>query len=367
MTPKSSPLPKGVWFARKKLASGRVVRYGYLGRGRETERLGLEGSAEFYARIGELMRREPEAGKVSKLVWRFKTSSEFEKLRPRTRADYSRHLDKITAKFGTLSTSAMAAPQIAEHIYAWRDKLAEASPRQADYAISVLAAMLGWSLKRGLISHNRAAGVGDVYRGDRRTKVWSVAQQAAFLAVASEPLRRAFILAVETGLAQEDVLVLPLSAISGGVVIARRLKNGVPVAIPISPLLKGALASTPRGSAVTVLTKADGMPWDPKGNGLRAAFREARNEAGISGLTFHDLRGTFVTRRRSEGWTAEEVALCSGHKISGEQGAQGAYVDRQAVALANAKRLAVRHFGAKREQELQTDLQTAAGGEALSH
>ena len=38
-------LPKGVWFQRKKLADGEVVRYGYYGRGLGSEGLGREGTA----------------------------------------------------------------------------------------------------------------------------------------------------------------------------------------------------------------------------------------------------------------------------------------------------------------------------------
>jgi integrase len=354
-------LPKGVWFQRKRLATGEVIRYGYFGRGAGTEALGREGSAEFHERLAAVMRREPEDGRVSKLVWRYKTSAEFGKLRDRTRADYSRQLDKISAKFGKLSLGAMASPAIADHIYTWRDTLAESSPRQADYAISVLSAMLTFGVRRGIISHNRASGVGDVYTADRREKVWTAELEAKLLDAEStpEPVRRAVVLAIESGLAQEDLLVLPLTAIREGVIVTRRLKNGSPVAIPVSPRLESVLASAPRGDAVAVLTKADGRPWDFKGNGIRSAFREACAAVGIEGLTFHDLRGTFITRRREQGWTAEEVALCSGHKISGEKGAQSAYVDRAAVALANAKRLAERHYGAKAEQNLQTGLQTA--------
>jgi integrase len=359
-------LPKHVWFQPKRLADGTLVHYGFYGRGPGSERLGREGSAEFHERLAAVLRREPEDGRVEKLIWKYKTSKEFEKLRPRTQADYRKQLDKISARFGKLRIEAMRAPEMAEHIYNWRDKLAETSPRQADYAISVLAAMLAWSVKRGLITHNRAAGVGDVYTADRRQKTWSTDAQAAFLKAADEPMQRAFVLAVETGLSQEDLLVLPWTAVAEHVIVSKRLKNGTPVAIPVSPELAAVLKAIPRDRSLTVLTKADGLPWDPKGNGLRAAFREARIASSVDGLTFHDLRGTFITRRRTAGWTAEEVALCSGHKIAGEQGAQSAYADRATIALANALRLAERHYGAKREQNLQTDLQTAGDGKELS-
>lgn len=360
-------LPKGVWFATKRLASGRKVRYGYYGRGPGTEPLGLEGSPEFHARLAEAMRRAPEEGRVSFLIWRYLNSTEFAGLRERTRHDYRRHLDRIKGKFGSLSLSAMASPAIAQHLYAWRDELAMASPRQADYAVSVLGAVLAWGVKRGLILHNRAAGIEDVYRPDRREKVWSPEQEAAFLKIAPAPIKRALILTIETGLSQEDILVLPWSAVQGNVIVGRRLKNGTPVAVPISPTLRQMLDTAPRGDCLTILTKADGLPFDPKGNGLRALFRAARDKAEIEDRTFHDLRGTFVTRRRAMGWTAEQVALCSGHKIAGEAGAQGAYVDRAAVAKANAESLWERHYGPNREQVLQTALQTAGAAKEVSH
>lgn len=354
-------LPKGVWFQRKKLASGEVVRYGYFGRGPGMEALGREGSTDFHFRLAEVLRRAPQEGKVDHLIWRYKSSKEFAALRPLTQRDYRRHLDKVQAKFGKLRIEAMASAAISDHIFQWRDKLAEASPRQADYSISVLAAMLKWSLNRGLIAHNRASGVGDVYTANRRDKVWTDAMEAALMEVAPEPIRRAFILAIETGLSQEDLLVLPWSAVRENVIVSRRLKNGTPVAIPISPKLAAMLEAAPR-TAVTILTTATGRSYGPKGNGLRSAFRLATVEAQVEGRTFHDLRGSFITRRRSLGWTAEETALCSGHPIAGEAGAQGSYVDREAVAIQNAARLWARFYRPKRERGLQTALQTAPKG-----
>ena len=352
-------LPKGVWFQKKTLSSGEVVRYGYLGRGAGMESLGREGSPDFHTRLAEVLHRRPQEGKVAHLLWRYKASSEFSVLKPLTQRDYRRQLDKVQAKFGSLTLEAMASPKISGHIFDWRDAMAKVSPRQADYAVSVLAAMLKWGVNRGLISHNRAAGVGDVYTANRREKTWTDAMEAAFMAVASDPIRRVAILALETGLSQEDLLVLPWSSLRGNVLVSKRLKNGTPVAVPISPRLAEMLAESPK-TATTILTTASGRPYNPKGNGLRYLFRLATVQAKIEDRTFHDMRGTFITRRRSMGWTAEETALCSGHKIAGEAGAQGSYVDREAVAIQNATRLWARFYRPKRERNLQTHVQTDA-------
>lgn len=352
-------LPKGVWFQRKVLASGEVVRYGYLGRGPGMEALGKEGSPDFHERLASVLHRRPQEGRVAHLIWRYKSSDDFAKLRPLTRRDYNRQLDKVQAKFGTLTLDAMASAKISGFIFDWRDSMAKVSPRQADYAVSVLSALLKWGVSRGAISHNRAAGVGDVYTADRREKVWTPEMEAALLKVAPEPIRRAVILALETGLSQEDLLVLPWSSVRGNVIVTRRLKNGTPVAVPISPALATMLATAPR-TAETILTTATGRAYNPKGNGLRFLFRRAVKAAEVEGRTFHDMRGTFLTRRRSMGWTAEETALCSGHKVAGEAGAQGAYIHREAVAIQNAERLWARYYEPTGNKSCKPDLQTDA-------
>jgi len=357
-------LPKGTWFQKKRLAGGEVVRYGYLGRGPGMISLGREGTPEFFANLADAQRREPPSGTIANLIWAYRQSKKYAALRPRTRADYARQLDRIKDKFGTLSLAAISSRAIIQHLRAWHESMAE-SPRQADYALQVLKALLAWGVKQGRLETNRAAGIEHLYRGDRSENVWTPAHVAAFLKVAPEPLKRALILAIETGQSQEDLLVMPWSAVRGDIVVSKRLKTNVPVAVPISPELRACLQAAPKGLATTILTRADGLPWDPKGNGFRAAWRDACKRAGVTGLHFNDLRGTFITRRREAGWTEEEVALCSGHPMS-KRGAFHAYVDRQAVAIANAQRLAETRYGAKPEQKLQTGLQTAPEGQELS-
>lgn len=331
--------PKGVWFQKKRLATGETVRYAYYGRGRGMAALGREGSPELFANLAEAMKREPPGETVSKLIWEYRQSPEFMKLRHLTQRDYLLFLDRIQVQFGALSLRAVSAQEFSGYVYKWRDSLA-GSPRRADYAVAVLKALLSWGKARGRVSENRVMGIKSLYRGDRSDKTWTPENEAAFLAVAREPLKLAMILAVESGQSQGDILRMTWAADLGDVLINKRGKNGKPAAIPISPRLRAALDAAPRGKALTILTKADGLPWEPKGNGFRAAWQAV--DAKVEGRTFNDLRGTFISRRRAAGWSAEEVALCSGHPVQGEKGAMPKYVDRLAVAIASAKRIAAR-------------------------
>lgn len=341
-----NPYAKGVWFTTKRLADGRTVRYGYFGRGRGAIPLGREATAEFHANLAEALRQEPADGTIAALIHDYRKHPAFMRLRPRTRADYLRHLDVIGDEFGKLSLKVMEHPRMAGNIEKWRDGLA-ASPRQADYAAAVLRLLLAWGVDRGLLERNRAAGLEKIYKADRSEKVWSEDQVAALMAVAAEPIQRALVLALETGASQGDLLRLTWSADQGDIITGRREKTGVAFAVPVSPLLRQTLDAAPRGDSLTILTRANGRPWDVKGNGLRDGWRLACKAAGITGLRFNDLRGTFITRRREMGWTAEEVALCSGHPIAGEKGAQGAYANRKTIAEANARRLHAAHYAPK--------------------
>lgn len=332
--------PKGVWFQRKRLAGGDVVKYGYFGRGAGTIALGREGTAEFYLVLGEAVRREPDRNTVSNLIWRYKQSPEYAKLRPRTRSDYGNQLDKIQGKFGALSLRAMADRQIAEHLYAWRDSMA-ASPRRADYAIQVLKLLLSWGVKRGLIEHNRAQGIARLHHSDRRESTWTPDHLAAFREAAPEPLRRALMLAVETGQRQGDLLALKWSAVGASVITLKQSKTGARVAIPISMDLKEALSGLARSPDGFVLTTAAGSPWDSKGNGFRSEWRDACRAAGVSGVTFHDLRGTFVTRKLATGWSTQEVAMCTGHSLR-DLAMLDTYADRATIAQASADRISKR-------------------------
>lgn len=304
-------LPKGVWFQRKTLADGTVVRYGYYGRGKGTVSLGREGSAEFHRNLANALDRAPEDGTMLSLLAAYRRSQEFADLRPRTRHDYQLQMNRIADQFGPLSLRAMASPAISQHIYAWRDSRA-ASKRQADYGIQVLSVVLGWGVKRGLLAQNRAAAIGKLYKSDRSEMVWSDEQIDAYLKVAPAHMGLAFLIALETGQRQADVLKLKWSAVGNGVIHLRQEKGRRPVTVPISERLQKMLDAAPR-RALTVVTSSRGTPWT--GYGLRTTDGKTRKEAGVVDLTFHDLRGTFVTKRFEAGWSAEDIAFCTGHSL----------------------------------------------------
>jgi integrase len=84
------------------------------------------------------------------------------------------------------------------------------------------------------------------------------------------------------------------------------------VVIRVGAPLKAALDAAPRRSTI-ILTTSDGRPWTP--DGFRASWGKACRKAGITGVTFHDLRGTAVTRLAIAECTEPEIAPITGHSL----------------------------------------------------
>lgn len=316
---------KGINSVRKKLAGGGSVSYYYAWKG--GPRLeGEFGSPEFLASYHQAheqaKRRESDA--LRTLFDAFQDSSDFTDLAPRTRADYRKQIRIIDAEFGDFPIAALSDRRTRGEFMAWRDRLALQSRRQADYAFAVLARTLSWSVDRGLAPVNPCKAGGRVYRSGRSENIWTELDEAAFYARAPAHLHLALTLALWTGQRQGDLLALTWANYDGSHIrlIQRKTirKNqrstGKRIIIPVGAPLKAkldALGPEGRSRTQTILLTERGTPWTE--SGFRASWRKACIKSGVEGVTFHDLRGTAVTRLALAGATPPEIATITGHSL----------------------------------------------------
>jgi integrase len=305
-------IPRGVHPVRKQLASGVTITYYYAWRG-GPRIAGEPGSDEFYTSYGAHLagRTRPNPERFHSIVAGFRRSPEFLRLAPRTRADYTKHLTAIETKFGDLPLAALEDMRITKDFLDWRDTKAN-SARQADYAWTVLMRLIAWARMRGLTTYRPPQRIEHLYHADRSEKIWLAADVAAFMAKASIELQRAMVLALDTGQRQGDLLRLAWGAYDGKWIRLRQGKTGRRVGIPATRDLMAILNSMPRRGTV-ILTSARGRPWTA--NGFRSAWRKAAKAAGIVGLTFHDLRGTTVTRLAENEASNAQIASITGHSL----------------------------------------------------
>ena len=303
---------KGINSKRKRLADGSWRTYYWAWKGGPPLR-GEPGTAEFIASYNEAVAKRitPPIGKLLSVLARYQASEDFRGLADSTRRGYIPLIARIEKSFSDFPLAGLTDRRTRGIFMAWRDKLAvDSGRRQADYAWSVLALILAWALDRGLIAANPCERGGRLYRGGGRTeKIWTAEDEAAFLERAPAHLHLPLLLALWTGQRQGDLLRLPWSAYNGTHIRLQQGKTGKRVVIPVGAPLKAALDATPKRSTI-ILTNSDGKPWTS--DGFRASWGKACKRAGIVGVTFHDLRGTAVTRLALAGCTEAEIATITG-------------------------------------------------------
>lgn len=297
------------------LAGGRKATYYYAWRG--GPRINVDPdkkrafAAEFF-RLNRTRENAPGAGQLVELIRKYQASPLYTSLRPSTIKSYSAAIDAIEAEFFDMSLEAVTETGARRMFVEWRDGFSD-KPRAADNLITVLARIFAFGMDREMITRHPLEKVGKLSDGTRRDEIWTDAQIEAFHKHAHPKLRLAMELARWTGQRQGDLLRLTWNAYDGTHISLRQGKTGRFVRIKVYSELKTLLDSTKR-QAVTILTttRKDPTPWT--GDGFRASWAAACEKAEVEGVTFHDLRGTFVTLAyRKHGASIRDIAEVTGH------------------------------------------------------
>ena len=305
---------KGINWVRKRLADGRTVTHYYAWRGGPKLK-GEPGTPEFIASYQEAhkFRTKPAQGTLFSLIVNFRGSAEYtSQISPSTRRAYAAYLKEIEAEFGDMPIAVIEDKRTRGDFKEWRDKMA-ANPRRADYAWATLARVLSVAKDRGLITVNPCERGGRLYAGGRAGHVWSEADIGRILAAAKPEMKLVVMLALWTGQRQGDLLALPWSAYDGERITLRQSKTDASIAVKVGGPLKVFLDRAPR-KAETILTTQRGTPWTS--DGFRASWRKLCARAQIKELTFHDLRGSAVTRLALAGASVPEIASVTGHSLA---------------------------------------------------
>jgi integrase len=348
---------KGINSRKKRLADGRWVTYWWAWKGGPRLQ-GEPDSPEFIASYSAAHARKVElpVGVLLTVLTKYQHSDDFLQLAERTRKDYLRQIKIIERAFGDLPIAALSDPRTRNIVLEWRERLALASRRQADYAWAVLARILAWALdRRRLVPANPCERAGLMYGGgDRADKIWTSQDESSFYARAPRHMHLPLLAALWTGQRQGDLLRLKWFSYDGTYIrliqskSIRRRKSGkrskpVRVVIPVGAPLKAALDAARVGKSAqdNVLLNSRGEPWTS--DGFRTSWGKACAAAGIVGLTFHDLRGTAVTRLAVAGCTEAEIAAITGHKLSDVRSIIDAYLHRdQALGESAIRKLEAR-------------------------
>lgn len=310
---------KGLTKVKKTLASGKTIFYCYAWRGgpllknKNGEPL-QPGDPAIVRAFSEATknRRIDLSDTLAALIKEYKASSDFMDKSDRTRREYDRYLNNIGKTFGDRPLDVIQSPKMRGKFKEWRDTMAD-RPRTADYAWTTLARVLSFAKDRGRIAVNVCERGGRLYTADRAENIWTDEHLERLFAVAIPEVKAAVIFALWTGQRKGDILKSSWSDYDGQSIKVKQSKTGARVKIPCGNPLREVLDALPRRSPIMLTSSKFKRPWTS--DGFDSSWQKTLKKADIEDLTFHDLRGTAVTRLALAGCNNSQIASITGHSL----------------------------------------------------
>jgi integrase len=282
------------------------------------------------------------ADSLAALMIAYRRSTEWDALRPNSRAHYNRYLRHLEEAwhrpFAKLSR---------RFLLDMRDAVARGwGPAAGNCFIQATSALFAWARNRGWVEYSPVDRVPAIPGG--HFPAWSMDQVAIALARFPEPLRRAVILGLHTGQRRGDLIAMTWSAYDGSVIRLRQAKTGAALQIPVHATLRSALERWKADRTATlILTTARGLPWS--GTHLSTCFAQSVRDAGLpAGLNVHGLRKLAAASLGEAGCSALEIAAITGHRSLSMVALYTASADQRKLATAAIGRLEVA-FGQPRK------------------
>ncbi len=306
---------KGIHKVKRFLADGtqRVYYYAWRGGPAMTKKPWEDGFSEEHARLKASVSSQG-TNTLEGLIDHFTgpesaRNPDFLALAESTRRDHLYAFQIIRAQWPRLPVALTQQKGMKAEIREWHRSYAT-NPRKADKLLFSLSKVFSYAIQDELITRNPCEGITRLYSGSRRDSVWTDELVAAFRANAPQHLLLPFEMAICTGQRQGDILSAPWSAYDGTYLRFLQSKGKKRIRVRVHSRLKTMLDAPPRDT-LRICTNSRGRPWTK--DGFKTSWGKELARLGIEGVTFHDLRGTFITERAREGSSVAAIARISGH------------------------------------------------------
>lgn len=306
---------------------------------------GFLGAYQAMHSAAEARPQRPESApqSLAALIAAYRASDEWRDLARATQDDYGRMLAAIETQFGRKSVPDMPRSAVfAVRTHFATDPGGKPMPRRANKAVAVLRLLLSWAVDHGWRRDNPALRPGQLRTGPGYHS-WTEQDVARFMACREigEPLKRAVALGYYTGMRLADCLTLPKSARRDGAIEVVPGKTArstrARAVIPEHPELRRRLDAAPATDAVTLLTRADGLPWKP--DHFKHTLADAVKTTGLAGLSFHGLRKGLTQALAEHGATDAEIEAVIPHADARMTRHYRRHADQAALARTAMSRL----------------------------
>lgn len=249
---------------------------------------------------------QPPMGTVADLIATYKASSDFTRLKDRTRRDYLYYLRWYEDNFGDLYPSDIDREFVIDLRESFSDR-----PRTADLYVAMLSTLMGFALDRPSrfnVKENPAAGVKKIARG-QHYKAWPESLYQAAIDAAYPELRNAIILAACTGQRRGDLIKLTRAHIRGDMLEVLTSKAGTRAMIPIHKDLQRMIDNLPAGQMMLAVNR-QGRAWT--GDNLTHEIGALLTKMQVKGYSLHGLRRLAANRLVEAGMTGHEIKAIIG-------------------------------------------------------
>lgn len=252
-----------------------------------------------------------------------------------TISNYERSYPIIREEFGPDAVSVFTNPGMRKQTKEWHRKF-EKTPRQADYHLGTLVAMLNFAVDEGDIAGHVIGNIKRLHDVDRSDIIFTPDEFAACIGRIPEMASLGIQYGAHTGIRLGDCVRMPVTACQAGEIVWATSKSGgkQDYCVPITDRLQVVLDRLDwhrkklEAAPTTTLFNSRGKPWTPRG--LSRHLSKACKDLGIE-KSFHDLRGTAATNYALAGFSNEDIAEFLGWKVDTVKQIIKRYVGRDAL------------------------------------
>ena len=267
-----------------------------------------------YAKLLNGVTPKPTATSFTALVADYKTSPQWEKLKPRTQADYGKVLDWVVDVLGPLPVAGMRRKDVIRAQAENADRT-----RFANYIVQVLNVLFDRALDIGWRDDNPAKGVSLLATPDDRKRAhvpWTDEAVATMRAQSSGMPRLIFEVGIGTVQRPDDWTRFKWGDYDGDTIALRQGKTGVKLVIPCTEALRMAMdaekARLNPHPARSILTSVRGLPLTYRR--MSELMLAERKRLGLLEYDLHALRYRGVMELAWAGCTDDEICSYSGHR-----------------------------------------------------
>ena len=248
------------------------------------------GTPEFWKEYANILEGKEKPKRVisrnfAALIFDYRKSPSYRRLKPRTALDYDKYLDF----FHSIMNEANPAGMKRKDVIRLRDANAE-KPYFANYSLRVLRVLMEHCVDLGWRESNPARGVPEFKTAKAEREPWPRELLNVYRSMCPLGSRERLVMELCVGAGQRigDVLEMRWSDIQDGGFLVRQNKTSKELWVPILPELQAALDAASRHSVYLLTNERGTNRWSYRG--ASQAVRNVRDRIGALAYDIHSWR-----------------------------------------------------------------------------